>query len=284
MTDIPRGSYYCFVLLVCVLSACVQDELGTDSKLQHLWTVSEGFSSAESVVYDAKREVLYVSSVNGYQKNGLGYLSRVSMDGHLLDQHWISGLNGPTGMAIWKDHLYVVDIDEVVVIDPESRQVLKSIASPNPSPGLNDIAVNADGRLFVSGSFSQTIYELVGDKLEPWLYSDQFRDANGLYADNDSVILAGYYLNRVSLTDKAITLLSNDNSLEDLESVESDGSGGYFITGIGIRPVMHLGSTLIVNAILRPDSFSTDMEYIRDKKWLLIPQGGDRLSAYRLEF
>lgn len=256
---------------------------GQTLELEHLWTLPEEFQSAESVVYDARREVLYVSSVNGYQKNGLGYLSKVSLDGEMLARQWVTGLNGPTGMAIRDDRLYVADLDEVVSVDLNTGRVHQLFPAPDENPGLNDIAVGPDGRIWVSGSFSQSIYQLSKDKLVHWLYSPDFRDANGLYADHDELVLAGYHLYRVSLADQSKTLWQPSAVLTDLESIESDGQGGYFLTAIGARPLWHLTGSAKPVAVLTGETFFSDIEFSAAKQMLLVPTGGTALSAYRVE-
>lgn len=278
--DIPAG-----FLVVLILIACVQHQPRSNTVvLQHLWSVSEVFQSAESVAYYAACDCLYVSNVNGYTKNGEGYLSRVSLTGELLEQYWIDGLNGPTGMAISERTLYVADIDEVLAVNLDTGRVDQRYPAPDDNLGLNDISINSDGRLFVSGSFSRTIYELTSEGLQPWLVSDDFRDANGLYADQQNVMVAGYWLHAAGLADKRLIKLGESDELMDLESIETDGRGGYFITAIGARPLLHKVDGEAPSAVLQPERFFSDIDYIDEKQMLLVPVDGDSLSAYRVVF
>ncbi len=270
------------VLLFCCQASC--SNYGQSVAIQQLWSIGEGFKSPESVIYDEQRDVLYVSNVNGYQKNGLGYISRVSVDGELLESEWVSGLNGPTGMAIWQDTLYVADLDELVAIDLSTSAISNRYPAVDQNPGLNDVTVDQSGRIFVSGSASRTIYQLQQDQLQPWLSSDRLQDANGLYADADRLLFVGYYPFAISYADQMIKPLVDDETLVDLESVESDGQGGYFITAIGARPIMHLSASGILVTALERDTFSADIEYIHSKSMLLAPSGDDRLFAFSVEF
>ncbi len=273
------------LLVMLTLIACVEHQPRSNTiVLQHLWSVSGVFQSAESVIYDAACDCLYVSNVNGYSKNGEGYLSRLSLTGELLEQHWVDGLNGPTGMAIDGKTLYVADIDEVVAIDLGTGRIDQRYPAPDDNPGLNDISINPDGRLFVSGSFSQAIYELTAEGLQPWLVSDSLRDANGLYAGQQNVMVAGYWLHAAELADKRLVKLSQSDELMDLESIETDGRGGYFITAIGARPLLHKVDGEAPRAILQPNRFFSGIEYINERQMLLVPVGGDSLSVYRVIF
>ena len=49
-----------------------------------------GFQQPESIVFDSKNNVLYVSNINGKptEKNGTGYISKVSPDGKILKFHF----------------------------------------------------------------------------------------------------------------------------------------------------------------------------------------------------
>ena len=60
-------------------------------------TESSGFNNPESIVKDDANNVIYVSNVNGNptDKDNNGYISKVSLDGKILTQKWIEGLNGP---------------------------------------------------------------------------------------------------------------------------------------------------------------------------------------------
>jgi sugar lactone lactonase YvrE len=78
-----------------------------------------GFATPESVLHDTTADVYLVSNINGtpLDKDGNGFISRVSPDGEVLDLKWIDGadagttLNAPKGMAISGGQLYVTDID-----------------------------------------------------------------------------------------------------------------------------------------------------------------------------
>ena len=65
------------------------------------WTLG-GFAHPESVDLNLAHGVLYVSSIGGgpLDKDGNGYISKVSKDGKMREQKWIMALNGPKGMML----------------------------------------------------------------------------------------------------------------------------------------------------------------------------------------
>ncbi len=278
-----KYSIAAIAILCCGVSCKGVTESTAPVQLEYLWSITEGFQSPESVIYDQQRDVLYVSNVYGYQKNGLGFISKVSTEGEILERNWLTGLNGPTGMAIWDDKLYVADIDELLAIDLQTQQITSRYPSPDQNPGLNDVTVDQSGHIFVSGSMSRTIYQMQERQLQAWLSSDQLRDANGLYADSTSILFVGYYLREIAYSGGAIQPLGNADTLVDLESVESDGQGGYFITAIGARPIHHLSAAGELTVVLERDTFSADIEYIKSKDMLLVPSGDSRLFAFSVE-
>ena len=63
--------------------------------------------------------VLYVSNITDhpFNKDGTGYLSKIGLDGTVIEQKWIDKLNAPKGLTISKDKLYIADVDELVEVD-----------------------------------------------------------------------------------------------------------------------------------------------------------------------
>ena len=268
------------LVLICLLA--IGQAQGAPA-LQPLWHIDKGLMSPESVVFYPKQQVAFVSNVNGYTKNGNGYLSKISLQGELLEQAFIRGLNGPTGMAIQGDFLFVADIDVLVKIDLANQRVVQKIPAPDPSPGLNDVTIDQQGRVYVSASFSKAVYRLEQDQLKPWQQGDHLRDANGILAGESGLEFLGYHYFHVNLTDGKTSGPLYEDTLFDLESVESDGRGGLFITGIGTRPIWYLEGEKLT-AILDRDTFSADIEFVPEYQVLLVPSGQNRVFAFKVAY
>ena len=89
------------------------------------------------------------------------------------------------------DTLYVTDIDRLVAIDVESGE----ISGTWPAEGakfLNDPAVDADGRVFVSDMVTNRIYVLDGDSLSVWLEDEGLTHPNGLAVQDGKLIVAAW--------------------------------------------------------------------------------------------
>ena len=95
--------------------------------------VVEGFKHPESVRYDPGLNVWYVSNINGdpFAKDNNGFISRLKADGSVDSLEFIAGgkngvtLNGPKGMALVGDTLWVADIDAVRGFDRRTRRVAR---------------------------------------------------------------------------------------------------------------------------------------------------------------
>ncbi len=129
-----------------------------------------GFNGPESALHDGGRGILYVSNVNGGpgDKDGNGFISRLGVDGKLLEESWVTGLDGPKGMALYMDRLYVSDIDRLVEIDVNTGTIVADYPAPG-SKFLNDVAVDRTGRVYVSDMMDNAIYRLDQGSFELWL-------------------------------------------------------------------------------------------------------------------
>ena len=159
-------------------------------RLEALWTL-KGLSDPESVALSADKRFLYVSNVNGESDavDGNGFISRVSRDGKMIEEKWVTGLDAPKGTAVAKGRLYVSDITTLAVIDARTGRVLEKIAAPDAG-FLNDVAVLPDGRVIASDSARQRIYVLQGGKLTVWLEDPLLRSINGLLPERGRLVIS----------------------------------------------------------------------------------------------
>src|SRR5690606_12741434 len=91
------------------------------SVAQHLdkvWQTTCDLKTPESVLYDQEKDVIYVANIDGdpSEKDGNGFISILNSDGIVKNLQWIKNLDAPEGLAIFKNKLYVADIDKLVEI------------------------------------------------------------------------------------------------------------------------------------------------------------------------
>ena len=165
--------------------------------LRVLWQTDDVFMTPESIVFDAQRDCYYVGNFN--DKGGFRdasdtlydeCISLLSTDGKHIDLRWVDGLLGPTGMCIYKDHLYAVERTGVAVVDLKSPAVIKRIRIRD-ALFLNDICVDDHGNLYISDSAGGTIYRYAKDEVTQWLKDELIlKGVNGLSMHKD-YLLAG---------------------------------------------------------------------------------------------
>ena len=118
-----------------------------------------GFQTPESVRYDPAQDVFFVSNIAGNPsaRDGVGFISRLDTDGTLREARFIeSGRNGvtlhaPKGMALRGDTLWVADIDALRGFHRRSGAPLAVVdLRGHRATFLNDVAVGADGALYVT--------------------------------------------------------------------------------------------------------------------------------------
>jgi len=143
-------------------------------RLELVWASDTLLRTPESVCFDKDRQVIYVANVNlnPWEKDGNGFISKMDLSGNITELKWIEGLSGPKGMGIFGNALYVTDIDEIVKINIESGEVDEKIKVEG-KPDLNDITVGDDGTVYISGSSSNTIYELKDGEVSELLVGEE---------------------------------------------------------------------------------------------------------------
>jgi len=165
-------------------------QVNAQHKLVKIWETDSIINMPESVLHDAKANVLYVSIMGNSAdaKDGIGGIGILGTDGRVKNMDWVTGLNSPKGMAIFGNKLYVADITDIVVIDIPKAKVVQRI----PVEGaefLNDVTVSNKGIVYVSDSRTKRIHQLVNNKVH--VYLENIDGVNGLKCVGDVLYIAG---------------------------------------------------------------------------------------------
>lgn len=256
--------------------------------LTKLWETEPLMDKPESAVYDRANNVIYVSNINGKYctKDGNGFISKVALDGTILNLNWITGLDSPQGLALFREHLYVADVDQVVVIDVKKGNVEKRFSAEG-AIFLNDVTADANGDVYVSDCKANRICRLKNSKLDVWLNDSKLQGPNGLLCERKNMMLLNMgegSIYRVIKKTKALTEFCS--GIKNLDGVVPDGKGGYFVSGAWQGVIYHLESKgakrLILN--LEPEKvIAADIEYIPEKQLLIVPTLSKTVMAYRWE-
>ena len=150
-----RIIFFCSIFSL-ILTGCSFQKRAESTKLQ----ISDvGFQTPESVEYYAEEDVYLVTNINGnpLEKDGNGFISKVSPNGTVIDLKWIDGskkgiqLDAPKGAEILGNKLYVTDITYIRVFELPSGKPVKNIEIKE-STFLNGITVADKNSLYITDS------------------------------------------------------------------------------------------------------------------------------------
>lgn len=199
-----------FVLALSAAVVVAQMAVPADVSAKGIKVASErtatGFAFPESVAYDSQAKVLYVgqfgSELKPTQKDGKGRISKVSLDGKVMEEQFLPAkggiLNKPKGIWVKGNRLWVTDIDVVWVFDLKSRKGRKV-----ELPGVkfaNDPTLLGKA-LYVSDNRGDQLYRVEpadflnmnGDPKVTLVFSGKSINPNGLYPAKDgSLLMVGF--------------------------------------------------------------------------------------------
>ena len=252
-------------------------------KLTKQWESIEQLSVPESVVYIANKKELYVSLIDGEGnvKDGKGGIAILNLDGSVKNPTWITGLDAPKGMAIYKGKLFVADITRVLSIDMATAKIVQTIEIPN-SIFLNDIAINRDGIVFVSDTRANKIHRIESGKSS--IYLENVTSVNGLkFVKNDLYALAGSELLKFDI-DKNKTIIASglEKSGDGLEPL----SNGGFLATCWAGIIYHISKDGTKHKLLdvQGKMNTADIAYDDKTKMLYVPTfNANSVIAFKVE-
>jgi len=217
------GSFLGALLLV----ATAQAQAPTTHKLTKVWESEAALKVPESVRFDAKRKVLYVSNIDGepWIADGKGSIAKLGLDGKIIAAEWVTGLDCPKGLALSADGkwLYAADAGGIVVIDIKKGKIKQKIAIPE-GVQLNDLVAGDKGTLYVSDSKGKKVFVVKDGKASVYLDESVLKGPNGLLVHNGSLyVLDNNSLNRVE-ADKSLKVLADGmpGGVDGLENVKGE--------------------------------------------------------------
>lgn len=256
-------------------------------KITKVWESDSLFFKPESALYDSSKKIIYISNINGeyLAKDGNGFISRIKTNGEIETLKWIDGLDNPQGMGLYKNKLYVADINRVVQINTNTAKIEK-IYKVDSAKFFNDIASDTNGDIYVSDCFDNKIYKISNEKIKVWLESDFLSKPNGLLCTKNDVLV----LNMKNQTAFAINKLTKKsqeifNGIDNLDGIVSDGENGYIVSGAWQGQLFHIdsnGSKTLIIDLGKEKIITADIEYIANENLLIVPTLDKTVIGYQL--
>ena len=193
-------------------------------ELLEKWESDSLLKVPESVLFDKANQILYVSNLDGsdpWKADGKGSIAKVGLDGKIIAAEWVSGLNAPKGMGLYKGKLYAADLGNIAVIDIASGKIEKNIPIQGAT-GLNDISIDPNGVIYVTEYLDKKLYKVENEKAE--LIAENLTQPNGvLFHNNELFLLDGTGMFKVN-SDKSMAKIVDgmEGGVDGIENIEGN--------------------------------------------------------------
>ena len=236
------------------------------------WETDSIFKVPESVLFNKATNVLYVTNIDGKEPwgaDGMGSVGKMGTDGKNITVDWVSGLQAPKGMGLYKEKLYVADLKEIVVINTELGVIENRIAVAG-AEGLNDISIDSKGTIYVSDSKAKKVYRIYEGKAE--IILDSLKGPNGVLAhDKNFYVLDAGVLYKMN-ADKTLSMIADgmEGGTDGVEVINGNdfivstwGGVVYYINANGTKQTLMDGRSIKMN--------SADIGFDAKTKTIFIP-------------
>ncbi len=214
-------------LLFAMLTIAITSSLFAQHSLQKLWQTDSVLKLPESALYVAQSKFLYVSNIGDFQKEGVGFISKVGLDGKVIKLDWVTGLTQPKGLGLYGNTLYAAEPTAVAVIDVNTAKIINRI----PVEGaqfLNDITVDLKGIVYVSDTRTNKVHKIEGGKAS--VYLENMKSANGVLAvGSDLYVLTDSVLQKANASKQLTTLVKGIEGGAD--GIEMVAPHEFIVTG-----------------------------------------------------
>lgn len=246
-----------------------------------------GLKMPESVV-QAMDGTIYISEINGFDKDGDGQISKLDKDGNLTV--FATGLDDPKGLAIIGDKLYAADKTRIVEVDKDGKWKVYTAATAFESKPkfLNDLEADKAGNLYVSDSgdlkSGGQIYKIAKGGAPTLIVDSKNKDVlapNGLFSEGPKQLLEIDFesgiLYRVNLTTGKLTKVAEGFGGGD--GLVKTKSGKIFISDWKTGKVY---KSVNGKAVLIKEGYQSaaDIALTNDGKTLMVPD----MKAGELDF
>ena len=241
--------------------------------LKPIWKTKKILKVPESVYYRAKTHRIYVSNVNGKPAalDGNGFISLLNENGKIIKLKWATGLNGPKGMAIKGNHLFVSDINRLAEIDLRNGKIVRYIHFPG-AKFLNDVVAGPEGRIYVTDTDLGAVFVVKAGKAHLWSTDPLLKGANGLAMNRGKLFIGvnGYLLEANTKTGKIRIVAHVTGDIDGLvplgngRFILSDWAGKIYLISTDKAPVILSNTT-------KQKINAADLGFISGKKIILIP-------------
>jgi hypothetical protein len=268
---------------LAIVTLLLVSQFSFGQRLEKVWTSAPDFRMPESALYEPDLGVVFISNIGEVMgsKTGDGFISKMDLSGNITELEWVTGLNDPKGQAVFGGKLYVSDMDELVVIDIEMAAISEKYHAPN-AQFLNDVAVDKQGRVFVSDMKDQRIYVLADGDFASWLHDEKLENVNGLWSEAGKLYAGNDAVWEIDIHTKAMKALFHGTI--EVDGLKPLGDGNFiFSNWPGRIFISNDSEVILLHDSTKEEQKTADIEYIPSMNLLLVPTFfGNTVDAYKL--
>ncbi|MFC5047069.1 SMP-30/gluconolactonase/LRE family protein [Aquimarina hainanensis] len=271
-----------YLLVISILFiSCNDDNEPRVVQWDLVWEIND-LPNPESVAFDKKRNVLYVSNQKLGGENGEASIGILSPNGTIIEKEWITGMDEPKGILIIDDKLYVSDKTVLIEIDIPSAEIINEYEGEG-AQFLNDVAKDNTGNVYVSDMFTSAIYRL--DKqgnFKLWLQDENLQNPNGLWIEDNYMYISAWgsfddqnplgaskgTVLKINMANKSFEQIGKDN-IGHLDGIHPYNNG--FLLSDWIEGKIFTFENGVTTKIIDTEQGSGDIVYLTENDIIIVP-------------
>lgn len=271
-------------ILFILSQSILAQEYFQSNRLHKIWETSVGLETPESAYYHKPSDKIYVSNIagKGWEKDSVGFISILNANGEFEKLKWVEGLHAPKGIGIYKERLYVSDIDRLVEIDIPSGRILKTYTHFK-AVNLNDVAIDNRGLVYVTDSKNKCIFFLKNDSLQLFLESEELVRLNGIFIEGNLLLCGTNDSKFISIDKKKKTIAVLRTDVPYIDGLIKVDGGNYIASnfkGLIVLIDVKRGVEKLLDSTINKVN-AADLGYIKKSKLILVPTfNNHKLLAY----
>lgn len=257
-------------------------------KLTRLWESDTTLTTPESIYYEPKENILYISCINGGPSadNSKSFISKIDLNGKITKLKLTENLQSTKGLVALGSKLYVTEIFKLVEIDLKTGKVLNKYEVPE-AKFLNDVTVDAKNNVvYFTDMRSDRLWKLDKGQIVKVAEGAPLKSPNGVVFEKGKLIVGNGDGKVLAYDLKTGEYSTKAEGLGGIDGILPDGKGGYLASEWRGK-VWHVnpeGKTSLLLDLVDAKINTADFEYIPGKKLLVIPNFfKNKVTAYSVD-